>query len=660
MEHHIDSFKREYQSFLAQSIVLPCAIMDSYTVCDCFHETQDKATYLIRSKATARPAILKVAAKNCKENVEAEYHLLKSLSHKSLPYAIDYFEHDECHYLIREYMEGLTLMQLVEEKGPRSKSETLRIALELCDVLHYLHSQTPPVIHRDIKPQNIILSPQGECSLIDFGIARRYHIDAPKDTVFMGTEATAAPEQFGYMQTDVRSDIYSLGVLMLYLAADTFDVLHCREYIADKKLAKIISKCTSFSPDNRYATVKQLKMQLMQLTPKKHKFSIAIVACAFAAGLFIGFLLPSAILPPKAKSDQFAMAPSSTVEPTLSPSPLPAATEVPLADTAVFSSPLIEKAVRAELGKSNDEPISQADLDSITKLLICGDAVFSGWDQHFSVGKVHFLNNQEQSSQGTIDSLTDIAKMKNIRQLALYNQQIKDLTPLAGLNLVNLGIGGNKISDISVLTQCGKLEQLNLSNNPISSIEPLSSLATLRVLDVSDTNILGIEPLSGIGIESLSMLDTYVQDYSQLSTLPLLQGLRVRNATKQQISAIASLTTLKNLTIYSSHFDDLSLLKNLSKLEQLDLWDNDLASLQGIERFPLLNNLCIGNNPLTDLSPLQKLKHLGYLNIKFLSAKSYAPLGKIESLEQVECTLEQKNAIEEIQKSAGFTLRVTK
>lgn len=110
-----------------------------------------------------------------------------------------------------DYIEGNPLSSALEESGAQPQNQVIAWAIQLCDVLGYLHAQSPPIIYRDMKPSNIMLKPDGNLTLIDFGTAREFKEKNLADTVCLGTIGYAAPEQFGRMgQTDARTDIYCL------------------------------------------------------------------------------------------------------------------------------------------------------------------------------------------------------------------------------------------------------------------------------------------------------------------------------------------------------------------------------------------------------------------------------------------------------------------
>jgi serine/threonine protein kinase len=147
---------------------------------------------------------------------EQEARMLAQLNHPALTAVTDYFTEHQLHYLVMEFVEGETLEDAwLRQPGQRFDPQQILIwARQLCDVLHYLHNQSRPVIFRDLKPDNIMVLPNGHLKLIDFGIARYFNPDKTEDTIALGTPGYAAPEQHGQAQADARTDIYALGVVL--------------------------------------------------------------------------------------------------------------------------------------------------------------------------------------------------------------------------------------------------------------------------------------------------------------------------------------------------------------------------------------------------------------------------------------------------------------
>lgn len=168
---------------------------------------------------------------------------------------------NESPYIVQEYIEGNTIESLVEAGKKFSDDEIRYIAGEICNGLKALHQKG--IIHRDISPSNIILG--DKVKIIDYGISRKFKANKSRDTQILGTQGFAAPEQFGFSQTDKKADIYSLGVLMNYMSTGELPL----NKTVDSPLAKIISICTHIDPNKRYENVSQLQASLKQNKAKR-------------------------------------------------------------------------------------------------------------------------------------------------------------------------------------------------------------------------------------------------------------------------------------------------------------------------------------------------------------------------------------------------------
>ena len=132
-----------------------------------------------------------------KQNLMTEIEILKKLQHENLPQIIDIFEKNDTYLIIMDYVEGRTLKAIIDEKGEQPQEDVVNWAIQLCSVLDYLHTRKPAIIYRDLKPGNIMLRPDGQIVLIDFGTAREYKTGQNEDTTSLGTKGYAAPEQYG-------------------------------------------------------------------------------------------------------------------------------------------------------------------------------------------------------------------------------------------------------------------------------------------------------------------------------------------------------------------------------------------------------------------------------------------------------------------------------
>ncbi len=192
--------------------------------------------------------------------LEEEAGLLISLNHHRLPRITDFFQMDGGYsYLVMDYVEGVHLDERVLRKREMLNAvELARYGLQICEGLHYLHSLRPPIIHRDLKPSNLLIDGKGEIKFVDFGIARKYKQKSMDDTVKLGTIGFAAPEQYGGSQTDGRTDLYSLGAVLLHLGTrgkySVWSMESQAEFIQNGflPLKPVVSRLLQMKPENRF------------------------------------------------------------------------------------------------------------------------------------------------------------------------------------------------------------------------------------------------------------------------------------------------------------------------------------------------------------------------------------------------------------------------
>lgn len=177
-----------------------------------------------------------------RRGLEAEIKLLRRLKHPGLPSIADIIDSDDTFLIVMDYIEGITLKEALKEYGALDQQKVIDWAKQLCEVLGYLHSRVPPVIYRDMKPSNIMLKPDGQIVLIDFGTAREFKVENVEDTVCLGTRGYAAPEQFGGCgQTDERTDIYCLGATLYHLLTGHNPVIRpmrCFRFVSGMRICR--------------------------------------------------------------------------------------------------------------------------------------------------------------------------------------------------------------------------------------------------------------------------------------------------------------------------------------------------------------------------------------------------------------------------------------
>jgi serine/threonine protein kinase len=208
---------------------------------------------------------------------QREAALLGRLSHPNLPHIYDAFNERGRSYLVMDFIDGKTLLQLLKESGfrPLPVAQVLGYALQLCDVLAYLHQQHPPIIFRDLKPTNVMVTANGHVFLIDFGIARIFKEGQEQDTALLGSPGYAAPEQHGSAQTNPRSDLYSLGATLHccltgrdpYNADDRFRFPPVRQYNPQVpvELDQLIQRLLALDERQRPASAVEVQQVLLKI-----------------------------------------------------------------------------------------------------------------------------------------------------------------------------------------------------------------------------------------------------------------------------------------------------------------------------------------------------------------------------------------------------------
>ena len=238
----------------------------------------------------------------------AESNILKRLQHPMLPRIMDIFEDEQCIYIVEDFVEGITLEELLRQQKRVDEAQGIQWFRDLCGVLNYLHGQRPnPIIYRDMKPSNVMLQPDGSLKLIDFGIAREFKQESNADTTYIGTKGYAAPEQFGKAQTDARTDIYALGVTMYHLLTGKspyeppYNFVPARELVPTLShgIEYILNKCIQSEPEARYQSVAELlddlnhsykydKAYKKYVAVKRVRLAIVLVMLAASIGLMAG------------------------------------------------------------------------------------------------------------------------------------------------------------------------------------------------------------------------------------------------------------------------------------------------------------------------------------------------------------------------------------
>ena len=629
---------------------LPEDMQEHWTVYECLKESEDSSTFLVKETATGILCVLKWGRNRQTEFLRNEMEIMKKMADRKLsgiPKAYRIFEENGEVYLVREYIEGMSLAQMVLQKGGISEAEICRISRKICQTAEQFQNPNEPMIHRDIKPENIVVTPGGEVVFIDFGTMRSYKKDGSRDTFVVGTRGTAAPEQYGYTQTDQRTDVYAIGQTMLYMVSESYEMNQLSECAVSRRMKKIIEKACSFEPDKRYGDAAQLRRAVEKCQANNRKKVYKKAGAVFgliAAGYILAIFSPDGTVIENKRIE--------TAEQS--------AAEEQIQAEITFREELIEEAVRKELGLSKTDKITASMLENVRKLRIVGKEILDDEDTFWGEG--HHVDGKDSSFgsvRGNITDLSDLAQMVNLEELALCNQKIEDISGLKELPLKKLYLSKNMITDFSVLLNLIDLDTLCIMENPAENLSVIGECTGILRLNIQGMNLTDIDFLKNLSLDYLDMSNVEVENniFEPLTEMKKLDTLCMCDVNEAAAETLSQMSTLKALFMWgdSTILENLKPLKGMTQLETL-AFTTQISSLEGIEQFPSLNFLSVNFSLVKDLSPVTGAKNLQVIDISNADIKNFEPLFGHSGLTEVHCTEEQKEEIMKIDSSPDFEI----
>lgn len=646
----------------SSGMFLPEPLLSNYKILSCLKYSEQSATYLVKQVNSGKTALLKTTGdflfaetllneKNILEFIHQQDHSIAD----SFPKNLEAVHTSDTYYYIRSYIEGKTLEELCEsnlKKPGMSPSLALSYAIQLTELLQFLHNLKPPVIHRDIKPQNVVIDSNGICHFIDMGISRFFDHSKKSDTLIMGTRITAPPEQFGYQQTDTRSDLYSLGIVLYYCITGEYEIHEQHLAELDPVIQNIITKATMFDPNKRYQSAEELLPDLLSaryplsqtafsiVHSKQNSFKksftllLSLILFLIAALFFQHYYFKEKLTLPVIQNEiSDTTVSNNTVSNT----------------SAIYSfrEPLIEEAVRDILNIPK-APITKDDLTKITSLHIMGLQIFNNDNEIWFQGQYPYSYKSEYRDtdlylqQGTISSLEDISHMPNLKILSLYKQQITDISLLKDMELEHIGLAYNPVNDFSSLKGNTTIRSLTLADVELSDTSIFSSLPNLEILNISGTSVKSIKGLENCSIKELDLFQVDLNDYSELRNLPYLETLVLDYINKDILHTLSGLS-IKDLKVRRYQnilLDDFTV---FPKLEALSIFGHskEEVSLKQPD-LPNLKELDLENVTIPDFKKFTLLKSLQTLKIFGSEVKSFEGLTRLPNLTHIHSTAEQE------------------
>ena len=525
----------------------PRELTEQWELLECLSGNRETETLLARRRGTGEKAAVKYFPAVHPLYGHRIPETLKQLNAPPMPRCLGEYADERGRCVLWEYVEGETL---AEAAGDRtfSREEITGIGIALCRQLEVLHQTVPPIIHRDVKPQNIILREDGTPVLIDFGIAR---VSAEKkaDTVILGTEGFAPPEQYGFAGTDARSDIYSLGMVLNWMLNGGTVVPENPE----TPLEKVIRRMTAFDPERRYDSAGAAEKALEQSRPAARRKRMTAVFLA-AVMLIFALTFGAVKLTEKKKVS--------------------------------FSHPLIAEAVRLNLGLPEGAAVTEDDLSRVKGVYIVADGAYADADGFYSAVSRWYAGGRK--TRGGIISLNDLARMPAIEQVCIAAQELTDIGGLKNLTRLNKAeFKHNRIEDISALAGLKRLTSVGLNDNPVRDLSPLLELPDLAFLDLCEVR--NYDPKT---IAELGNLD-YLDISNPTESYHYLGGKSIRSLA----AAWTGMTSLEEL-------------KGVTGLDDLEIGHTGVTDLSPLAAHTGLRRVGLTAAPVRDLSPLLSLPNL--------------------------------------------------
>lgn len=680
-QHIVEDFLQQYD--IGDKQIEFSGFLKEYHILSCIYDKTEKSCYLVTDQKSDEKYLLKI---NRNQNgcgiLKAEHQKLCQLSEafpKEYRSSV-YQEENGTEYLLKHYIPGMDLEDYQERNRPLSVQEVLRLAIQICEIVEKLHTLTPPILHRDIKPKNLIIDYKGSPHLIDFETARNYCENKSRDTVLLGTEGNAAPEQYGYSQTDVRTDIFGIGKVLEFLCVEN-DICKIKNARTRKQIKNITATATAFDPAHRYQSVFMLKCALKKvlrrvdegyLLKKIHIIGtveavtavLLLFAAFWEAGIF--YQKPSSaelktgktpnILKSSETKTSFPIAEASPEKSDKADEESSEKESEPLRQSdgqPLFHTGNMGDVVKTITGKNK---IGQKDYEQITKIAVIGNQIYEA--ETGLEDMVDCMGFEENLINGGITDISLLSKMPNLKEIFLCDQKITDISPLEGLPIEKLYLSGNQISDFSVIETLEQLNVLFIVDNPVSILPDLSKLKQFVKLDLSGNIYENLDFLKDSTVGSLDIRHIYVKsdDFSVLRSMANLSDLRTAENQQTFYTELPKLKQLTELGLWGYRGNDLSIIKSLPKLERLYASGRVLESLSGIEDASNLRQLHIDGTVITDISKIEELKLITYFKIYGNDINDYTPLFRCNSLQFVNADEKQKREIERINPEHNFQI----
>lgn len=563
----------------------PSALRKEYDCLSCLRWSDEGSTWLCLRRDTGEQVLVKTACgAEASSRLRNEHELLRLIAASGKPAAGRFSkalalfplpEREDSLVFVRSYWPGLSLESLVESQPSRPglpRDRAIRYMLDVLDQLSFLHHLRPAVIHRDIKPQNVIVDDRDQCHLIDLDISRIQRKQEDSDTLVMGTRLTAPPEQYGFRPTDARSDIYSAGVLTRYCLTGEYDAGADADLPAD--LQPIIRKATRFDPADRYQRVEAFQTDLRAVSCgiQRRKISRIGLSAAVLLVLAAGALL-------------YLRHPASEKE--MESAVKPGITEAVSAGTnaAWDGRPIVISEEMFNGDTELYEMFQKKKYNEMTAAITPKGLRFvryiEYYDRIFSLDQGRTALSAEELT-AVLDALTKTGWWAKGTNLLVIGRGVESLEPFR-IKYLNENM-------------CLEFHNCTLPSDPepLSAFAPaLYEFACYNCTPLNWNSLDFLRNADHLDVLDLTFDGARAVDLSVLEYLPTLRILRLNNASmgREALEAVGRMKKLEVLSLVSCGITDITPLSGLIRLTELNLTGNPIDDFSPVEVLSALERL---------------------------------------------------------------------
>ncbi len=578
-----------------------------------------------------------------------EGKILAKTQHDHIAQVKDTFSENNTVYLVMEYVEGISLQKMVEEKGRLSEVNALQYIRQVAAGLQVVHEKG--FLHKDVRPANIVITSQRGAVLVGLGVAK----DKVKNNTNSSEAGFAPMEQYASeAELSKATDIYALAASLYYCLAGERPISAFDRYYTEmtpvknitksvsKRSSDTIAKAMAMKMNERYEEVVTFVEELEEIDPavvrRKKMMRGLMAAASIIAVLFATYMLTREAPPPKIAVQDYNQFLNAAQD-------LSKNGHYKKAENyykgLLLVNPNDPKAIAGKAYTEKGKLITinwWNDLDEAWKGVFRKAINFKNAPNPKQLGNI-FKLKELYCYDTQITSLQPIENLINVEILGIYNSPIKDLSPVSNLiKLKELDCSSTQITTLAPLENLKKLTKLDCSKTDITSLEPVRGLDKLKELRCANTQIKTLDPIRPLkNLTTLSCAKTGISNLEPVKGLDKLKELYIYSTQVKNLAPIKDLTYLETLHCYKTPLSNLSAVSNMQNLKELHCYNTQIVDIEPIGTLPNLKEFFAYSTNISSLAPLSKAQNLTHLKCYNTKISSLAPISNLQNLKELYC-----------------------